>query len=111
MLNLLVGKAQAQQPLPADLVVPQPTAGFTGNFGELIATLINWAIALGALVCLIFILIGGFNYVTAGDDSGKAEGARGTITNAVIGLIIIASAFVIFRLLAGLLNVGDVFGL
>ena len=104
MFNLLVGKVYASNPF----VINAPTVGFTGTFGQLVSTLINWSIAIGAIVCLVFILIGGFNYVTAGDDSDKAEGARKTITNAVIGLIIIASAFVIFRLLATLVGVSGV---
>lgn len=91
--------------------VTQPTIGFTGSFGELVSTLVTWALILGALAALIFILLGGMQYITSGDDADKAEGARRSITNGVIGLIIIASAFLLWRLVVTLLGLDSVFGL
>jgi hypothetical protein len=106
----LVDKVLAGAGLPSSIPISTPAYGFTGSFGELLSTIISWAIIIGALITLMFILIGGFNYVTAGDDSDKAEGARKTITNGVIGLIIIASAFVLWRLIITLLNLNAFFG-
>ena len=79
--------------------VPTPEAGFKGDFGALLNFFITWAIIIGAIAALMMILMGGFSYITAQDDAEKAEGARKTITNGVIGLIIVASAFVIWRLI------------
>lgn len=89
--------------------IPQPTGGFQGGLGELVSTGINWAVAIGAVATLAFIIFGGFKYVTAGDDAEKAEGGRSAITNGVIGLIIIASAFAIFKLLVNILNLDSIF--
>ena len=89
--------------------VPTPSVGAQGSFGELLNNFITWAIAIGAIITLIFILMGGFSYVTAQDDADKAEGARKTITNGVIGLIIIASAFIIWRLVVSILNLDTIF--
>ncbi|MCA9391860.1 hypothetical protein KC614_01480 [candidate division WWE3 bacterium] len=98
-------KALAQN-IPT-IEVPSPGAGFTGNIGSLLNFFITWAIILGGLAALAMILLGGFTYITAQDDADKAEGARKTITNGVIGLIIVASAFVIWRLIVVLTNLGS----
>lgn len=74
----------------------------SSTFPELISYLISITMSLGALVTLIYILIGGFSYLTAGGNTEKVEEARGIILNAFIGLTVIASAFVLFRLLSSL---------
>ncbi|PIZ46179.1 hypothetical protein COY32_03815 [candidate division WWE3 bacterium CG_4_10_14_0_2_um_filter_41_14] len=91
------------------ILIPTPEVGPQGSFGNLLNSFITWAIAIGALATLAFILMGGFSYVTAQDDAEKAEGARKTITNGVIGLIIIASAFIIWKLVVSLLNLDALF--
>lgn len=90
--------------------VGTPSTGFEGNFGELISTLITYAIMFAGIIALFFIVLGGFNYITAGDDAEKAEGARKTITNGVIGLIIVASAFIIFRLIVNIVGLESLLG-
>jgi len=89
--------------------VEAPDVGFGKNIGDVINTGVTWAIAIGAIATLIFVLVGGFNYITAGDDPDKAEGARKTLTNGVIGLIILAAAFAIWRLLVSILNLETIF--
>lgn len=49
---------------------------------------INWGVGLIALVAVVFLIIGGVKYITSSGDSKKVEEAQGTITNAVIGLVI-----------------------
>jgi hypothetical protein len=75
------------------------------NSSELIGLLASWGIALGALVVLLFIMIGGFNYVTAGDDSDKAESGRKIIQNTVIALVAITFIFIILSV-TGLIDAG-----
>lgn len=107
-LGDLVPAAHAVTDQPT-IKIPPPTSGFSGSIGELVATGINWAVAIGAIATLAYIILGGFQYVTAGDDAEQAEGARAHITNGVIGLIIIASAYAIFQLLIRVLNLEKIF--
>jgi tellurite resistance protein TehA-like permease len=51
------------------------------------------------LAVLLFLIYGGFKWVTSGGDKTKTEEARGTITAAIVGLAIIALSFIIVRLL------------
>lgn len=106
MLNVIDALA-ASEPV---ISIPPPKGGFGDkSIGEVISTGINWAVAIGALATLLYIVRGGFEYVTAGDDAEKAEGGRAHITNGVIGLLIIASAFAIFKLLVSVMNLGEIF--
>ena len=43
------------------------------------------------------LIMGGFRYITSGGDQKKASEARGTLTFAIIGLVVIAGAFLILR--------------
>lgn len=54
-------------------------------------------IALSGMALLVMLFIGGFNFLFSAGDGKKLEAARGTITNAVIGLVIIVLAYVILR--------------
>ena len=56
---------------------------------------INWFIVLVIAATIIMLIWGGAKYMTAGDDTDKIEGARTTITNAVIGAIVVVITFAI----------------
>ena len=51
-----------------------------------------------AYISVIFVIIGGFKYMTALGDQGAVAGAKKTITNAVTGLVIGALASAIINL-------------
>lgn len=53
-------------------------------------------------ITVFFILYGGFQFLTGGDNPSQVEKARKTILNAVIGLVISISAVVIVNLLFGI---------
>lgn len=79
------------------------------GFENIIGNLISIFLIVIALAAFIFLLIAGFNYVTAGGDTGKAEKARTGILNAVIGIIIVLLAFSILQFVTGGLG-GRLFG-
>jgi len=56
----------------------------------------------------IMLLIGGVNYLFAGGDQKKLEKAKGTLTAAIIGLIIIAVSYLILMLISEFTGVSDV---
>ncbi len=88
------------------LLVPkcalQEAATLTGYVLEMV-------IVVGGILAVIFIIIGGYMIMTAQDDPNKMEKGRLTITWAIIGLTLAASAFVIMKLFSSLFNI-DAFG-
>lgn len=63
----------------------------------LIANAIKAVVALGAVALFVMLLAGGFNFLFSGGDQKKLEMARGTVTQAIIGIVIMALAYVIIR--------------
>jgi len=56
---------------------------------------INIAMMAAGMVAVIYLIIGGFRYVTSGGNAEAIEGAKATILNAIIGLIIIFISFLL----------------
>ncbi len=52
---------------------------------------------LAGVALFVMLLYGGFTFLFSSGDQKKLEQARGTITNAIIGLVIMVSAFLILR--------------
>lgn len=69
--------------------------GSSNALPGLITGILNAIIAVSGIVAVIFVLIGGINYMTSAGDSGKLEKAKKTILYAVIGLAITVLSFAI----------------
>ncbi|MDO8435282.1 MAG: pilin [bacterium] len=59
------------------------------------STAINLVLGFVGLLFFIFLIVAGFQWMTAGGSEETLEAARGRIKNAVIGLLIVVLAFVI----------------
>ncbi|MBP8979428.1 hypothetical protein KBG23_03045 [Candidatus Dojkabacteria bacterium] len=53
-----------------------------------ITRLINWAIGIAALVCVIMLVFAGYSYITASGDEDKIQKATKTLTWAIVGLVV-----------------------
>ena len=51
--------------------------------------------ALTGVGLFVILVVGGYHFLLSGGDPKKLEAARGTLTNAIIGLVIIVCAFLI----------------
>ena len=67
--------------------------GNTDQFQPVIVNILNGIIGICGLIAVVYIVIGGINYMTSAGDAGKIKKARDTILYAVIGLIVVALAF------------------
>jgi hypothetical protein len=68
-----------------------------GGLSGLVQNVISVLIALSGLLLFIMLLWGGFSYITSGGDPKKVEGAKSTLTNAILGLMLVAVSFLILR--------------
>jgi hypothetical protein len=60
--------------------------------------------AIGFGIVIILIIVAGIKYMTAGGDESKTSEARKGIQNAIIGLVIVASAYFLISLAQGLVS-------
>lgn len=57
-----------------------------------------------ALLSVIMIMYGGIRWITSGGDKTKIQTARSTVTYAIIGLVIVMTAFLIITILGKVLG-------
>ena len=65
------------------------------ELGKTVANILYAIIAILGLVAVIFVLIGGIQYMTSTGDPAKTKKARDTILYALIGLVICVLSFAI----------------
>lgn len=65
------------------------------NFASTITGILNAIIGIAGLVAVIFIIVGGINYMTSAGDTAKLQKGKNTIIYALIGLVICALSFAI----------------
>lgn len=63
---------------------------------------------VGGLAFLVYLLMGGLNWITAGGDKGKVEHAREMITQGIIGIAILASVFALYGVVLRFLGVDSI---
>ena len=85
-----------------------PSAGNTGlpndtSISGFIMKIINIALAVAGLIAVLFLIIGGFRYITSAGNEETAEQAKKIITNAIIGIVVIILSFVIVRVISNAL--------
>jgi hypothetical protein len=78
---------------------PNYQAGGTA-LGAIVTALVGALFVAGFLLAFFFLIMGGFTWITAGGDKTKLEKARDEITNAIIGIIVVAAAYAITSLVA-----------
>ena len=64
--------------------------------------LLSYATLIIGITAVFMLIIAGMRYITSGGDTDKAQKARATLIHAVIGIIIIVSAFSIVKFAIGL---------
>lgn len=75
-------------------------ASLTGlSVSDIVSGLIKLAVIIAAVVFFFWLVLGGIKWIMSGGDKTKTEEARNQITAALIGLVIVFSAWAITRLI------------
>lgn len=74
---------------------------------SLIIGLIQIALWIVGLLAVLFVIVGGYRYVTAHGNEEQAEAAKKTLTHAIIGVVIVVLSFVIVRVITNALIFGS----
>lgn len=90
-LTVLAGASDIIPQLPNNVL---PGTGNETLGGEILGYIMLFLQIIG-LIAVAVVMWGGFQYVTSAGDPKKVELAKGRITNALIGLVIIILSYVI----------------
>lgn len=108
-----VGLALAQSPAPGNrtIEIKNPDNLFQiQQVGTLISGVVGLAMIISALLAFVYLVWGGLEWIGSGGDKAGMESARGRITNAFIGLFIVAAAWAITKLIEGFFGVTIISG-
>lgn len=88
-----------------------PGGGITGaqtltGPGGLIANIIVLMLSLAGIVAVLYVIIGGFWYITAAGNEEQAEKGKNTLLNAVIGIVVIVLSYVIINVVSNFIAYG-----
>lgn len=89
-------------PAYAQTVIANPTR--FNSIAGILGTVFTWLIAIIGIIAVIFIIIGGIRYILARGDPKATDAARGTITAAIIGLVIALLAVAIVIVVSNFLG-------
>ncbi len=113
-LPLLAGFA-AMTPGRVFAAQPWATSGCMGGPDGDVATIqclvplfrnvVVGVVQLGGVALFLMFVVGGFLFLTSGGDPKKLEQARNTITYAIIGVVVIVSAYLILLLIKAITGV------
>ena len=68
---------------------------FDLELGQIISATIILVLVIAAVVFFFILVVGGVRWIMSGGDKANTEAARGQITSALIGLVIVFSAWAI----------------
>jgi len=91
--------------LPAN----QYTTGVASSdsLADLIGKVVKGLLAFAGAIAVVFVIIGGYLYMSAGGNEEQAEKGRKTIVNFVLGLVVIILAYAIVTILISTLTGAD----
>lgn len=75
------------------------------TLGGIISTVVPYLFGIAGFLLLLYLIFGGFSYMMSAGDPKAAESAKQKITNAVIGFVIIFTAYWLVQILGVVLGV------
>lgn len=101
---------------PTGLCLPtNPLTPATGSIvasssvGQLIQRFLDILLTLAGVIAILFIVIGGYQYITSRGAEDQAKAGRKTMTYAIIGLIAVLLAYTGVNLVVRLITTGSLF--
>lgn len=70
-----------------------------GSLVTVFSNVIQAVTALAGIILFVMLVIGGYTFLFSGGDQKKLEKAKGTLTGAIIGLVILVSSYLILMLI------------
>jgi hypothetical protein len=83
------------------------------TLGQIVQAILPYIFVIAGLLLLLYLIYGGFSLMTSAGDPKKMEGAKGKITGALIGFLIIFVSFWIVQIVGRILGIQpiiDIFG-
>ena len=80
--------------------LPGATFGPDSKLADIMGAVLPYIFGAAGIALLIYLVMGGLQMMTSRGDPKAIQGAQGKITNALIGFVIVITAFLVVQLLA-----------
>lgn len=80
----------------------------TGTFNKILSNVIGVMTIIAGLWFIFQFIIGGYGYMTAGEEPQKMGNATKKITSSLIGLVVIVAAYAVISLVGSILGFTDI---
>lgn len=81
----------------------------TLDLGFIISSLLPYLFVFAGLALLVYLILGGFQLLTSGGDPKAVDSAKGKITAAVIGFLIIFTSYWLVQILQVIFGLPKIF--
>lgn len=71
---------------------------------ELIISVINLMLFFAGMVAVVFIIVGGYWYITSAGNEEQAEKGKGAMVNAIIGIVVIVLSWTLISVITRLVG-------
>lgn len=71
----------------------------TSFFADFVPSMVGLVLLAGSVIFFFVFLAGAIQWITSGGDKQAVEGARGKITNGIIGIVLLFVAFAVMQLI------------
>jgi hypothetical protein len=78
---------------PPDVGLPGSSTSSISN--TIVSVIKNILLPLAGIIAVLFIIIGGYQYMTSGANEELAESGKKTLQNSIIGLVIVILSYII----------------
>lgn len=75
-----------------------------GCLEDIFSNVVRAVIALAVVALFVMLLVGGFKFIFSGGDAKQTEQAKSTITAAILGVVVVAVAYLILQLIGTFTN-------
>ena len=106
-MSMLMAQSAMAQELGGQKIKTITPLGGNITLGSAIQQFINIFLWVVGVLAVLYLVYGGVLYITAGGDAEKANKGRTAITNAIIGIVIVVLALVIYNFAMGASETGD----
>lgn len=100
---IVLGQGLPQVPqVPGQVTTPFGTTGAL-TVRNVVLNILSILLAVAGFIAVLFVIYGGYQYLTAGGNEKSVEAAKKILTNAIIGLVVIVLSYAILVVIENVL--------
>ncbi|MBI4157525.1 hypothetical protein HY502_01615 [Candidatus Woesebacteria bacterium] len=87
--------------------LPSPSA-YPDKITDVVSLALKFIFPAAGILLLFYLIVGGFSLMSSGGDPKAVQGAKGKITSALIGFVVIFAAYWIVQIVGIILGLDDI---